>query len=258
MHQALFLKRCFTLMLFSLVGFVSLPAKASIIITGTRVIYPAQQREVTIKMNNEDQKFPRLVQAWIDDGHEKISVDKMEVPFTLTPPIFRMEAGKSQSIRMVYTKEPLATDKETLFWLNVLEVPPKVGDEDDNQLRFAFRLRTKIFFRPAKLASTSQQARDTLQWSLVKEGSRQLLEVRNPSPYYVSFQSVALALGEKIIHSDEYEMVAPEGTQRFSLKNVPANVGTDAKVKFAIVDDSGAFVPVVADLSSGKTATVAK
>jgi len=75
-------------------------------------------------------------------------------------------------MRMVYTKEPLATDKETLFWLNVLEVPPRVGGEEDNQLRFAFRLRTKIFFRPANLAIKPDNAPGLLEWRLVKSGRR--------------------------------------------------------------------------------------
>ena len=243
----LHLARIFTLMILSII----IPAQAGVVISGTRVVYPAQQHEVTVKLTNEDKAFPRLVQAWVDDGDEKIKVDKINVPFNLTPPVFRMEAGKSQAMRLIYIKEPLDKNKESLFWLNVLEVPPTLGNEQDNQLRFAFRIRIKLFFRPENLSMKPEDAREKLVWSLVKEGANQALEVSNPSPYYVSFQSVALKVGEKLIQSPDFTMVAPGGKQRYALKDVPTGVG--AKVVFSIIDDYGAFVPVTASLTSATT-----
>ncbi|AMP05330.1 gram-negative pili assembly chaperone, C-terminal domain protein [Collimonas pratensis] len=151
-------------------------------------------------------------------------------------------------MRLVYTKEPLATDKETLFWLNVLEVPPKVGNESDSQLRFAFRIRTKLFFRPENLAIKPENAPSKLEWSLVKVGVGYALQVNNPTPYYISFQSVALALADKKFKSDDYTMVEPNGVQQYSLKNTPSALGNGAQVEFSIVDDYGAFVPLTASL----------
>ena len=45
-------------------------AQASVVITGTRVIYPEMEREVTVKLNN-DGNTPALVQVWLDDGNPK-------------------------------------------------------------------------------------------------------------------------------------------------------------------------------------------
>jgi len=45
-------------------------------LSGTRVVYPAQQREVSIKLTNDDAQFPRLVQAWIDTGDENSALKK--------------------------------------------------------------------------------------------------------------------------------------------------------------------------------------
>jgi hypothetical protein len=42
-------------------------AHASVVINGTRVIYPSDEREVTVKLSNEG-SLPALVQAWLDDG----------------------------------------------------------------------------------------------------------------------------------------------------------------------------------------------
>ena len=51
--------------------------------------------------------------------------ESVDAPFLITPPLFRMDAQKEQSLRIVYTHDQLPADRESLFWLNVLEVPPK-------------------------------------------------------------------------------------------------------------------------------------
>src|SRR5215475_3561481 len=43
------------------------PAEASVVIAATRVIYDANESEVTLKLSNEGQS-PALVQSWIDAG----------------------------------------------------------------------------------------------------------------------------------------------------------------------------------------------
>lgn len=130
---------------------------AGVIINGTRHIYPERQAEITIQLTNEDGAAPRLVQAWVEPADRRTGPEDSHVPFSLSPPVFRIEAGKGHAMRLVYSREPLPEDRETLFWLNVLEVPPRfhplptLGDEQANQLRFAFRIRTKVFFRPDRL-----------------------------------------------------------------------------------------------------------
>lgn len=42
-------------------------AMAGVVITGTRLIYPAGQKEITVKLNNNG-LHPALVQAWVDTG----------------------------------------------------------------------------------------------------------------------------------------------------------------------------------------------
>ncbi|MFJ2987905.1 molecular chaperone [Collimonas sp. NPDC087041] len=231
-----------------------MPAHAGVVIDGTRQIYPAQSREITIKLTNADKNLPRLVKVWLADGDGNTTAEQSDVPFTITPPVFRMEPDQTQSLRVVYAKEPLPTDRESLFWLNVLEMPPDVhSGEDTNRLRFAFRIRSKLFFRPEGLAGRSEDAPAQLIWSLVKASQGRLLEVRNPSPYYVSFQSVALLTGDedgaRTIQSDQYEMVAPGGTQQFLLREAVGVASDRAQVEFSVVSDFGAFsAPIRAPL----------
>ncbi len=236
-----------------LAGLALSPAQAGVIIDGTRQIYPEQNREITIKVSNDDQHLPRLVQVWLDDGDEKLSAEQSNAPFTLTPPIFRLEAGKSQTMRMAYTREPLPADKESLFWLNVLEVPPKPGadeaGEESNYLRFAFRLRTKVFFRPRHLAEKPEAAPSQLRWSFANTAQGSVLEVHNPSPYHVTFHEIALALGEqadaKLNVVDRKDMVAPGGSQRFVLQDKLASLPAGAQVQFKYINDYGGFSAAV-------------
>ncbi len=229
-------------------------AAAGVIITGTRHIYPERQREITIQITNEDTQAPRLVQAWVEHAGHLDGPDASDVPFSLSPPVFRVDGGKGQAIRLVYTGEALPADRESLFWLNVLEVPPKVNPSDSaydipelNYLRFAFRIRTKVFFRPARLKGSPDDAMGQLRWNLRQGAGRLQLVVSNPSPYHVTFNDVALALGSRAdaqLLQGESGMVAPGATLTLSLRARQAlAVPSDAQVHFRTINDYGAFSP---------------
>lgn len=259
-----YLKQCLALLTIAVASTAAVPTQAGVIIEGTRVIYPAQARQVSVNLSNDDKRLPRLVQVWVDNGDEKLAPENLDVPFDVTPPVFRLEAGASQSLRVVYTGEPLPGDKESVFWLNALDVPPSSDDAaDKNTLQFAFRIRIKLFFRPKGLAGSAAAAPRQLEWTLVKDGAGKALEAHNPTPYYVSFQKVALALGGRLVKSDETSMVAPGGKLRFPLKEnvdvpprkgevrlstIKENADAKAEVRFSTINDYGGFVPASAPL----------
>jgi len=101
-------------------------ATAGVVVDGTRVVYPAAKREVTININNPG-SVPSLVQAWLDAGDPRAKPGDSKVPFVLTPPLFRLDPTKVQSLRLVYTHDPLPADRESVFWLNVLDIPPRAA-----------------------------------------------------------------------------------------------------------------------------------
>jgi chaperone protein EcpD len=70
--------------------------------TGTRVIYPASQKEVTIMLKNTE-NIPALIQTWIDKGDPDETPEKIYVPFVLTPAVVRIDGNKGQSLRLRYT-----------------------------------------------------------------------------------------------------------------------------------------------------------
>ncbi|AMB84222.1 pilus assembly protein [Pseudomonas agarici] len=236
---------CGLSMLMALALGSSVTAQASVIITGTRVVYPANQKEVTIRFENKNQR-PALVQVWLDTGDEGVAPEQARVPFLATPPIFRMEPGKQQVVRLAYTGEPLPTDKESLFWLNMLEVPPKAQDSaESNQLQLAFRTRIKVFFRPRNLPYDPMQAVEKLSWRLVNGDQGQSLEVHNPTPYHLNFDSVELvAAGQHhakpVGQTGPENMVNPKVNNRFPLPSLKSTPKADAWVEFQTIDDYGA------------------
>lgn len=235
----------------------AVPLRASVIIVGTRVIYNQKDREVTVRLANRG-KQPGLIQAWIDDGDEKADPATIKVPFTLTPPMVRIDPDKGQSLRILYTQAPLPADKESVFWLNVFEVPPRPKTTDANLLLFAFRTRIKLFFRPSGLADKPEDAAAKLQWSLTAgpKGDK-LLHVVNPTAYHVSFSGTGVMIGGVDFGNHDGGMVKPGGSFDFPLKPekdpAPANTPrNDAQpVHFTWINDYGGEAPAQASLGGG-------
>ena len=104
--------------------FFSAQSVAGVVVTGTRVIYPSNAKEVSVRLDNKG-KSPVLIQSWIDSGDASATPENIQVPFILTPPINRVEPSKGQTLRLSYTGGPQPADRESVFWLNILEIPAK-------------------------------------------------------------------------------------------------------------------------------------
>ena len=221
---------------------VATPAAASIVITGTRVIFNAAQGEATVRLTNDNNR-PALVEAWIDDGNIGATPDTVHTPFLITPPLFRMDAHKDQSLRILYVQgdKPLPTDRESVFWLNVLEIPPKpTGPEyvGKNYLQFAIRSRIKLFYRPAKLAGDLLKAPDQLSFKAAN-GQGTALEVHNPTPYYITIVGVAIGATDKP-DSNANGMVAPFGDLKLPVKSLVHAPAAGTSITFTTLNDYGA------------------
>lgn len=221
--------------------------QASVVINTTRIVYPQQDKEVTVRLESKNQA-PVLVQAWLDSGDEHATPEGVAIPFVVTPPIFRMEPGKQQVVRVAYTDETLPSSQESVLWFNVLEVPSQSPEaQQSNQLQLAFRSRIKLFFRPAKLPYTVEAAPEKLQWRRVSSAQGQALEVFNPTPYHVTFEAIeVLEAGQrharKSAASGSENMVMPGGRKRFELPTLKSSSSTAVTVQFQTLDDFGVKV----------------
>ncbi|EPF70108.1 fimbrial biogenesis chaperone [Acinetobacter rudis] len=185
----------------------SIMTHAAIVISGTRVIYPSDEKVVTVQVKNEG-STPAMMQAWIDDGNADITPDQSEVPFVLTPPVSRVDANTGQSIQISLIDDQLPKDRESVFWLNILDIPakPKPSElekaKDQSLLQIAIRSRIKLFYRPAQLADKALYAPTYLSWK--KTGNE--VEIHNPTAYFVNISSL-----KTVSSTQQSTELAPEG-----------------------------------------------
>ncbi|CAJ0822643.1 MULTISPECIES: molecular chaperone [Ralstonia] len=217
--------------------------QASVVIGATRVIYPADQKEVTVSLANQG-KQPVLAQVWVDTGDPLETPDAIKAPFFIRPPMFRMEPNSGHAVRLTYTGDPLPDNQETMFWFNVLEVPPKAANGASvNQVQFATRTRIKLIFRPLGLQGNPNDAFKQLSWKWVtgEGGQGFALEVTNPTPYYVNFADVGLKVDGVLKRNDDGGMVAPGATATFSLAplQLTSRPSGDVRASFDVIDDAG-------------------
>lgn len=207
-------------------------ASADIVISGTRVIYPQSSKDVTVKMENRGNK-PLLVQSWLDDGRDTTNPQELKLPFIVTPPVSRVDPSKGQTVRITWTQQPLPQDRESLFWFNVLEVPPKAKEEDSqNVLQLAFRTRIKMFFRPTGLQGDPAVAAGNLKWS--QQGTT--LIANNSSPYYVSMAAATVTVKGKKIAVDSHT-IPPLSNEKIPVKNTIDMTG--GKIEYTAINDFG-------------------
>lgn len=208
-------------------------AGADIVIDRTRLIYLASEREVSVTLTNFSDS-PRLVQAWIDAGDAQVLPEYSDVPFTLVPPIMRIDAGKGQALRIALQPvQGMAT--ETVYWLNVLSIRPTPDVQASNTLQWAFRTRIKLFLRTRPPSDSEQSA---LRWR-VSSAAPAHLHVHNPSAYHVTVSRLLL-----IVEGVEYlgvapPMIAPHAKLTVTFDGAPDKPWGSATVRFSTLDDHG-------------------
>ncbi|WP_437890065.1 fimbrial biogenesis chaperone [Phytobacter sp. V91] len=213
-------------------------AQAATYLNQTRLIVHEKEREVTFSLINQG-KTPALMQLWTDRDNLLDRPEQIKMPFLILPPVFRLEAGKSRVVRLqlINKGEGLAKDKESVFWLNALEVPPRSAvAANSNLLQMAFRTRIKLFFRPAAIASaTLQDGVKGMQTSRVRCATGNCLRLISHSPLHITLLNITFDNGKVVHNLPNNGMIAP-----FSLMDVPLpDVGATQFKSVAWVDDYG-------------------
>lgn len=219
------LKKIMTLVLLS----ASFVANAGVVISGTRIIYPAQQKSVGVQVRNVHD-IPSLVQVWL----ENVNGETDNLPFTLTPPVSRVDGKMSQTIRIRHVGDTLPKDRESLFYFNLLDIPPKAaGSETQNQMQLSVRSKLKFFYRPAKLPYPVGDAYDKVSFHL----TGQTLTVKNPTPYHITYSHIGLLHDKnELAEIDAADMIAPFSEQNYTIKKAVPQAN---QVEWFIINDYG-------------------
>lgn len=180
----------------------------------TRIISYTSDKETQVDIIN-DSTESYMVQSWIEDTEGRDT----DIPLILTPPVMKLEGKQQGKLRIVTMPGALPTDRESVYWLAVQEIPPKVNT-DENHLIVAIRSRVKLFVRPDGFdAAGSKTAAKNLRWSIIQESGKKWLKATNATPYYISLNDLSVSQGQlkgKNIR-DVHQMVPPHGSEKYAL-----------------------------------------
>ncbi|WP_025128990.1 molecular chaperone [Pseudomonas sp. PH1b] len=208
---------------------------AGIQLGGTRIVYPAADREASILVRNLG-SADIMIQSWIEADARDQDAD---VPFAITPALARMGGNKQQMLRIFYHGKGLAEDRESVFWLNVQEIPQQAKEE--NSLQVAIRQRIKVFYRPAAVTATLEESASQLHWRLVTRDGAVQLEVQNPSALNISLGTLTLSSGQQSYNVQE-QMIAPKSTAYMKVRSLGAMPKGQAQLHWESINDYGALI----------------
>lgn len=198
----------------------------------TRVIMPQEQREVSLLLVNLN-RYPVITQVWVDDGRPGGTPEAAQAPVLPLPPVFRLEPQQSETLRLLFTERNLPQDKESLYWLNIYEIPPlPTSLEKDDKTLVAVTLQTqmKVILRPESLDMTLEQAAESI--SITRKGDQ--LQIDNLSPYYLTLAYIKTNEGLNLGDS----MLTPFSSHDFTLPTNYADILV-GQVRYGWIDDDG-------------------
>ncbi|MCW2255341.1 P pilus assembly chaperone PapD [Providencia alcalifaciens] len=216
-------------------------ANGSVIIQGTRVIFPENKTMMGIQIiNHIDQ--PALVQSWIDEGDINSTPETTNAPFIVIPPMTKINANDGTQLRIQFIGVKLPSDRESIFYLNMLDISPKPKTNvNANFLQLALQTRIKLFYRPMGLSLTSDKAPNEVKFSQ----SRQWLMIANPTPYFLTLSKLyTVYQNDKPLL--ENIMLAPFSHQLVECQD---NISASSELIAVYINDTGNHIRYKAKLT---------
>ncbi|ECC9721946.1 fimbria/pilus periplasmic chaperone [Salmonella enterica] len=178
---------------------------AAINVDRTRIIMDSKVKSLSVELSNESTTLPYLAQAWVEDAQGKRSN-----LIVALPPLQRIDAGQKSQVRIMQVRgggtDHLPQDRETLFYFNVKEIPPRPEATGENILQLAQQSRLKLFFRPTSIAKPFG---DTSERQLIVLRNGEYVTLKNPTPYYISVIWMGRTTAQSLKGFSQDTMVPP-------------------------------------------------
>ncbi|HHR4183565.1 fimbria/pilus periplasmic chaperone [Citrobacter cronae] len=183
---------------------------AAVNVDRTRIVLGGEDKSLAITLTNQSKTQPYLAQSWIEDA----SGERSEKYLLALPPLQRIDAGKKTQVRIMAlpATASLAKDRETLFYFNVREIPPK--SDKENVLQIALQSRLKLFYRPDGI---KKNASDRVEEKVTVTRQDGKLVLNNPTPYYITLGYLG-ADNKGSFPGFDSIMIAPLASQNFNAK----------------------------------------
>lgn len=206
-------------------------ANSALTLNADRIVYNEKDGDASVTVHSDEDRA-YLIQSWLDTGD---SSAKQNLPFVVTPPLFRLAPKSDNLIRVMYLGHGLPTDRETLMWLDVKGVPG-LNDEEakvENRMVLAINNRIKFFFRPAGLQGDAAEAIKNAHWS--RAGNT--VTVDNNSPFHLVLSKIDIDKELiKVSVVDNNTVIPPFGKKSYKLNHTPAS---GSSVQWEAINDFG-------------------
>lgn len=188
---------------------------AAISLDRTRAIYVGDAKSISLNIVNENKELPFLAQSWLEnEQHQKITS-----PLVVLPPLQRVEAGERSVVRITKTPEAgrLPQDRESVFYFNLREIPPK--SSKTNVMQLALQTQIKLFYRPKAIVAPKGEV---WQEKLVFRKSAGGFTIENPTPFYITLTGIThqpQKQGGDAISDFEPVMLKPKSSESVKLRD---------------------------------------
>ncbi len=167
---------------------VSQSAQASLSTDQTRYIFRGDSDALTITVTNNDKARTFGGQAWVDNVVEKDT----RPTFVVTPSFFKVKPLGQQTLRIIMASDHLPKDKESVYWLNLQDIPPALKGSG---IAIALRTKLKLFYRPKALLEGRKGAEAGISLQSRPDGRTMLV---NTTPYIYAIGSLQDEKGKAI------------------------------------------------------------
>jgi P pilus assembly chaperone PapD len=180
-------------------------AMGAIALDRTRIIYNGTEKSVSLNISNENQQLPYLAQGWLENAQGI----KVTSPLIILPPVQRVEPGAKSAIKVqaLPAVNMLPQDRESLFYFNLREIPPR--SEKANVLQIALQTRIKLFYRPKGIIPSQADIATPWQEKLILKRQGDSYQVLNPTPYYVTIVNAAASKNGSSVANFKPVMIEP-------------------------------------------------
>ena len=168
-------------------------AMASLAADQTRYIFRGDKDALTITITNNDKARTFGGQAWVDNIVEKDT----RPTFVVTPSFFKVKPNGQQTLRIIMASNHLPKDKESVYWLNLQDIPPAL---EGSGIAVALRTKLKLFYRPKALLEGRKGAEEGLSLQNRPDGRIMLV---NTTPYIFAIGSLLDGNGKRIATDNE-------------------------------------------------------
>ncbi|MFW1748724.1 molecular chaperone [Acinetobacter guillouiae] len=220
--------------------FYSFLCQAGVLAAKTRIVFKDGEHEQSLMLANTND-YPIILQTWVDQGEGDPDINNM--PFLILPPFVKLASNDIHGLRILYNGKALPNDRETVFWLNLYEIPMiKRHSDQAAYMNLAMNTQLKLFYRPKQIAKMlPEMIVEKIHFKIVEQDKKNYIECENPTPYHASLINLKIeSLSQKIYIQSEMDMMCyPYSTKRYGIAGELNKNDNLYTLSFDFLDDDG-------------------